>query len=161
MLEMSKIASDFKHGIKFSIGGFCIIQEKCKVGYNVNIQHFVLLKKGTIIGNHCYIDSYVRSSGQNRIGNNVTIRFGATIGREVTIEDDVFISPNVGTMFKNHLGGQKGGIVIGKGSFIGTNAIIGAGVKIAPGSVIGAMALVTKDIVQKGTYIGIPAKRID
>ncbi len=157
---MSRIANDFKHGKRFSIGGFCIIQENCSVGHNVDIQHFVLLKKGTVIGNDCYIDSYVRSSGQNKIGNNVTIRFGATIGREVTIEDNVFISPNVGTMFKDHLGGQKGGIVIGEGTFVGTNAIIGAGVKIAPKSVIGAMSLVTKDIVKAGTYVGIPAKRI-
>lgn len=157
---MSKIAHDFKYGIKFSIGGFCIIEENCSVGYNVDIQHFVLLKKGTIIGNHCYIDSYVRSSGENRIGNNVKIRFGATIARKVVIGDNCFISPNVMTIYSDHKGQEKGGIVIGEGTFVGTNAVINAGVKITSNVVIGAMSLVNKNIVRPGTYVGIPAKRI-
>lgn len=158
---MNKIAKDFKCGKKVRIGGFCIIRDNCIIGHNVTINHFVLLKEGTKIGNNCYIDSFVRSSGFNQIGNNVTIRFGSTIARNVIIADNVFISPNVMTIYSDHKGKKsKGFIVIGKGTFIGTNAVIQAGVKIAPKTVVGALSLVTKDILEPGIYTGIPAKKV-
>ena len=91
MKSTNIIASDFKHGSDFSIQNFCIIEEGCVVGNNVKIGNYVYLKKGTIIGDDVFIDSYVKSSGQNRIGSRVTIRFNATIAREVIVEDDVFI----------------------------------------------------------------------
>lgn len=153
------IDPSFKHGKKFSIGNFCIIQEDCEVGDNVTIKDYVRLAKGTKIGNNCIIDSFVKSSGQNKIGNNVTIRYDSIIARGVTIEDDVFISPQVMTIYLTHKKDKKGGIVIGKGAFIGTNVTIGAGVKIGPKVVIGAKALVTKDCLEPGVYIGIPARR--
>ena len=154
------VSEDFKHGKNFSMGNHCIIQEGCEVGDNVRLEHFVLLKKGTKIGNNVYVDSYVKSSGGNSIGSNVTLRFNATVAREVTIEDDVFISPNVMTIYSDHTGMSHPGIVIGKGCHIGTNAVINHGVKIASGTVIGALSLVTKDILLPGIYIGIPAIKI-
>lgn len=157
---MNKIAKDFQYGKKLQMGGFCVIQENCSVGDHVDIQHFVLLKEGTKIGNNCYIDSFVRSSGNNQIGNNVTLRFGSTIARQVIIKDNVFISPNVMTIYSDHKGKSKGRIIIGKGAFIGTNTVIQAGVKIAPKTVIGALSLVTKDILDPGIYVGIPAKKV-
>ena len=98
------VADDFKHGKNFSMGNYCIIQEGCEVGDNVRLEHFILLKEGTKIGNDVYVDSYVKSSGANEIGSQVTLRFNATIAREVTIEDGVFISPNVMTIYKDHEG---------------------------------------------------------
>jgi UDP-2-acetamido-3-amino-2,3-dideoxy-glucuronate N-acetyltransferase len=154
------VADDFEHGENFSMGNYCVIQEGCKVGDNVRLEHFVLLKKGTEIGDDVYVDSYVKSSGGNRVGSRVTLRFNATIAREVTVEDDVFISPNVMTIYKDHEGQACPGTVIGKGSHIGTNAVIGPSVKIAPGSVVGALAFVGRDIETPGIYVGIPAKKL-
>jgi len=154
------VAEDFKHGKNFSMGNYCIIQEGCEVGDNVRLEHFVLFKKCTKIGDNVYVDSYVKSSGDNEIGSNVTLRFNATIAREVTVEDNVFISPNVMTIYSDHKGKAHPGIVIGKGVHIGTNAVIGHGVKIFQGSVVGAMAYVIRDIVYPGIYVGIPAKKI-
>ena len=51
------------------------------------------------------------------------------------------------------------GIVIGSGTHVGTNAVIGPGVKIAPNTAMGAMAYVTKDCKGPGIYVGIPAKK--
>ena len=154
------VAADFKHGKNFTMGNYCVIQEGCEVGDDVKLEHFVLLKKGTKIGNNVYVDSYVKSSGGNQIGSDVTLRFNATIAREVTVEDGVFISPNVMTVYSDHEGKAHPGTVIGKGSHIGTNAVIGHGVKIAPKTVLGAMSLVTKDIEEPGIYVGIPAKKV-
>jgi len=153
------IADDFKHGENFKCGSFVKIDKDVVVGNDVVIENFVLLKPGTRIGNNVFVDSYVRSSGSNKIGNNVTLRFGCTIAREVTVEDDVFVSPNVMTIYSRHTGEKVGGTVIGKGTHVGTAAVIGPGVKIAPNSIIGAQAYASKDITEPGIYVGVPAVR--
>jgi acetyltransferase-like isoleucine patch superfamily enzyme len=163
-MELGKfcdVANDFKHGKNFKCGSFVKIDKDVIVGDDVTIENFVLLKSGTRIGNNVFVDSYFRSSGNNKIGNNVTLRFGSTIAREVSVEDDVFISPNVMTIYSSHTGEKIGGTVIGKGTHVGTAAVIGAGVKIVPGSVIGAQAYVSKDINEAGVYVGVPAVKKD
>jgi len=153
------IADDFKHGENFKCGSFVKIAPDVIVGDNVTIENYVLLKSGTRIGNNVFVDSYVRSSGNNKIGNDVTLRFGSTIAREVIVEDGVFISPNVMTIYSRHTGEKVGGTVIGANSHIGTAAVIGAGIKIAPETVIGSMAYVSKDCKEPGIYVGVPAKK--
>ncbi len=154
------IADDFEHGEDLEMGCYCVIGENCKVGNNVKMGNFVLLKPGTVIGDDTFVDSYVKSSGQNRIGSNVTLRFNATIAREVTVEDGAFVAPNVMTIYSTHENVVKGGTVIGRGAYIGTNAVIGPGLKIAPGTIVGALSFVAKDIEQPGVYVGIPAKML-
>lgn len=155
---MASISPDLRIGSDVKIGRNAVILGGCVVGDHTRIEHFVLLKELTVIGDNCFIDSYVRSSGHNIIGNNVTIRFGSTMCREITVEDNVFVSPNVMTIYVTYEGIKIGGTIIGQGSVIGTGTVINAGVKICPGAVIGAMSLVTKDITRKGIYTGIPAK---
>jgi acetyltransferase-like isoleucine patch superfamily enzyme len=154
------IADDFQHGARFKMGHYCIIEENCVVGDDVTLGHFVLLKKGTVIGDRVFVDSYVKSSGDNQIGDDVVLRFNATIAREVTVENGVFISPNVMTVYSTHERERKGGTIIGADSHIGTNAVIGPGVEIAPGTVVGALAYVNRDTEEDRIYIGIPAKRM-
>lgn len=160
MKSTNIIASDFKHGSDFSIQNFCIIEEGCVVGNNVTIGNYVYLKKGTIIGDDVFLDSYVKSSGQNRIGNRVTIRFNATIAREVTVENDVFISPNVMTIYSTHKMQKKGGTHIGRKAFIGTNAVLAPNVIIGENAIIGALAYVGENCDPGCTYVGIPAKKV-
>jgi acetyltransferase-like isoleucine patch superfamily enzyme len=48
---------------------------------------------------------------------------------------------------------------VGKRAFIGTNATLAAGIKIAEGVVVGSKAFVTRDCpVENGIYIGMPAR---
>lgn len=147
-----------KFGENVKMGHFCVIEKDVIIGNNVEIGNYVLLKSGTIIGDNCYIDSYVRSSGNNIIGKNVTIRFGATIARNVELEDDVFISPNVMTVYKKYTGEESKKTLIKKGAFIGTAAVIGPNITIEEGVVIGAQAFASKDCLTKnGIYTGVPA----
>lgn len=157
---MNYVSEDFKHGNNFKIGKFCIIEENVTVGNNVEICNYVELKKGTVIGDNCFIDSKVISSGNNRIGNNVIIRYHAIIAKTVNIMDNVFIAPNVMTIFSKASGEQIPNTTIGSGAFIGTAAVLSAGVKIAPNCIIGEMSLVRKDCNEEALYCGIPAKKI-
>lgn len=154
------IHPSFKCGSNFKIGNFCTIEDDCIVGDNVDIQNYVLLKKGTVIGNNCYIDSYVRSSGDNIIGNNVILRFGSTIARKVYIEDDVFISPNVMTVYSLPDGSKSLGTYIKNKVFIGTAAVIAPNIVIGEEAIIGTNSFVNKDCEAKGVYVGNPAKKI-
>ncbi|MBF0275484.1 MAG: N-acetyltransferase [Nitrospinae bacterium] len=121
----------------------------CKIGNNCFIGPFVEIQKGVIIGDRCRIQTH------------------AFICELVTIGNDCFISH--GVKFVNDLfcnGGPAMGdkslwkqTVIGSNVSIGTNATI-LPVKIVDNVVIGAGAVVTKDIIEPGTYVGNPARRI-
>jgi UDP-2-acetamido-3-amino-2,3-dideoxy-glucuronate N-acetyltransferase len=154
------IHSTFKHGKNFKIGNFCIIEEDVSVGDNVDIQNYVLLKKGTQIGSNCYVDSYFRSSGDNVIGDNVTLRFGSTVARKVFVRNGVFISPNVMTVYSLPDGSKSAATVIGENCFIGTAAVLAPNITIKSESIIGANSFVNKSIIERGVYAGNPARKI-
>lgn len=139
---------------------FCIIGEDCIIGYKTRIRSHVELRKKTIVGADCYVDSGVKSSGLNRIGNRVTLRYDAIIARGCDIGDDSYICPQVMTNNLDHNGQEVGGAKILPGCFIGTNSTIGAGITLAAKTIIGSKAMVTKDIDIAGVYIGVPAKRV-
>ena len=164
---MNVIHPSFKHGSNFQIGEFNHIFEDVVVGDYVRIRSYVELRPKTLIGNGCYLDSGVKSSGQCRIGDRVTLRYDSIIARGVEVEDDVFISPQLMTENVNHRGEEVGGAKIGVGDwdgsteyrvFIGTNVTLAAGIVIVPGVVIGSKANVRKDITESGVYVGSPAK---
>ena len=157
----NKIADDFKRGFNLTIGYFNRVEENVSVGENVTIKNYVELRNGTRIGNDCYIDSRVSTSGGDncRIGNNVTLRYAAIIARNVIIEDDVFISPQVGFINIPFKGTKTDKPTrIGKGALIGFNVTIREGITIAPGVIVGAKANVTRDLLKTGTYVGNPAR---
>jgi len=147
-------------GDNVTIGDYCKIMDDCRIGNGTLVKDHVRLAKKTLIGENCVIDSFVKSSGMNKIGDNVTLRYDAIIAREVVVEDDAFVSPQVMTIYKTAQREKLGGIVIGRGAFIGTNVTLSHGVKIGPECIIGSKALVTKDCLEKGIYVGVPAKLI-
>jgi acetyltransferase-like isoleucine patch superfamily enzyme len=141
------------------IGHFCVITG-ARIGTLTKIQSYVELRKGTVIGEDCYIDSGVKMSGNCVLGNNVTVRYDAIIARGCEIGDGSYVSPQVMFVNVSAKGAEVGGAKVGKNVFIGTNATIGHGVTICDNAIIGAKALVVKDIDEPGTYVGIPARRI-
>ncbi len=157
--ENCVIHPSVKFGENVKVGNNCVIMEGCEIGDETVVEHFVLLKKGTKIGNNCYVDSYVRSSGDNLIGDNVTLRFGSTIAREVIIKNNAFISPNVMTIYSTHEGKKMPGTIIGERAHVGTAAVIGPSINIGDDVVIGAMAFVSKHCEEPGIYLGVPAKK--
>lgn len=55
---------------------------------------------------------------------------------------------------------KRGSVVIGKYCFVGAGVVIIPGIKICDEVIIGAGAVVVKDITEPGTYAGVPAKKI-
>jgi len=137
-----------------------IIADDVVIGKGTVLKHFIELREGTVIGENCYIDSRVSTSGDCQIGDRVTLRYGAIIARGVYIGDDVFIAPNV--MFINIPFTRKRTrfTVIEKGVKIGTGSVINDGVRIVEGTIIGALSFVRKDILEPGVYAGNPLRRL-
>jgi acetyltransferase-like isoleucine patch superfamily enzyme len=118
----------------------------CSIGDDSFVGPFVEIQKGAVIGKRCRIQSH------------------SFICDLVTVGDDCFISH--GAMFINDAfttGGPAGkpelwrSTRIGTGVSIGTNATI-MPVTICDGAVVGAGAVVTKDITEPGFYVGNPAR---
>jgi len=120
---------------------------------------------GCTIGDDCFIGPFVEIQRGVVIGNRCRIQSHAFICELVTIGNDCFISH--GAMFINDLfagGGPAKGrrdlwrsTKVGNAVSIGTNATI-LPVTICDGAVIGAGAVVTKDITAPGIYVGNPAR---
>lgn len=161
------IHPSFKHGKNLKLGEFNHIHEGVEVGDNVKILSYVELRKGTVIGNDVYIDSGVKSSGDNQVRDRVILRYDSILAKGVLIKPDVFIAPQVMTENLNHNGVPIGGAHIGIGEwdeetryrvFVGTNVTLAAGIEICSGVVIGSKSNVRKSITTPGLYFGNPAR---
>lgn len=159
--QYNNISPDFEYGKKFSIGSFNVILHDVIVGNNVDIQHHTLLKPRTVIGNDCYVDSYVLTSGDCKIGNNVILRYRTIIARNVIIEDNNFFTAGVKTIYLDHSAqATKRSLLIKEGNFFGDNVIIMGGITVAENCVFGASTFINKDTEPMGVYVGTPARRI-
>jgi len=122
---------------------------ECKLGDDCFVGPFVEIQKGVVIGKNCRIQSHSFICELVIIGND------CFIGHGVMFINDTFSDgkPAAGDQSK----WKKTNI--GNNVSIGSNATI-LPVSICDGAVIGAGAVVTKDIKKKGVYAGNPAKRL-
>ncbi len=140
-----------------------------KLGKNVSIHCFVNLY-GCSIGDDSRVGSFVEVQKNANVGARCKISSHTFICEGVTIEDDVFVGH--GVMFINDLDpratadgkpqGEADWTVVPtrvcKGASIGSNATIVGGVTIGEGSLIGAGAVVTKDVPAGVVVVGNPAR---
>ena len=147
-------------GADVEVGNHCVIDDGVVIGRGTRIMSHVELRRGVVIGEDCYIDSGVTCTGSACIGDRVTLRNNVVIARGCNIGDDCFICPQVMFNNLNHLKVAVGGAHVGNDVFIGTQSVIGAGLKVAALSIVGACSMVTKDIKSAGVYLGVPAKRV-
>ena len=122
---------------------------------------YIELRNNTTIGEDCYLDSKVSSSGNVIVNNNVTLRYDTILARGVEIGANTYVCPRVMTNNLDSGKTQIGGAKIGKKCFIGTNTVLQHGIEITDGVTTGSMSFVNKDITEKGIYFGNPAKKYE
>lgn len=86
------------------------------------------------------------------LGAGVLVNSNASIGHETRVGDCVNVGPGVA------LGGR---CTIGAGSYLGIGCSTLEGLTLAPGTIVGAGAAVLRDTSKSGTYVGVPARRLD
>lgn len=132
--------------------------KNCKIGERTILWNFVNLY-GCQIGNDCMIGSFVEIQNNVQIGNNVRISSHTFICSKVKIGNNIFIGH--GVVFINDLLPPRTEkywekTIIEDGVSIGSNATI-LPVRIGKNSIIGAGAVVTKDVPPDSIVVGNPA----
>jgi acetyltransferase-like isoleucine patch superfamily enzyme len=135
-----------------------------KVGKNTRIWAFVHILKGAKIGANCNICEHCFIENDVVLGDNVTIKCGVYLWDGVRIEDNVFIGPNA--TFTNDLyprskvyPNKRPRLLIKEGASIGAASVLLPAVTIGKYALIGAGAVVTKDVGDYELVYGNPASR--
>lgn len=139
------------------------VVETHKIGEGTNVWQFVVVLKGAEIGKNCNVCAHCFIENEVLIGDNVTIKSGVYLWDGITLEANVFVGPNV-TFTNDRYPKSKNAafklenILVKKGASIGAGSIILPGLEIGESSLIGAGALVTKNVPSRAIVVGSPAK---
>lgn len=142
-----------------------IIDEGCKIGAGTKIWHFSHVMPNCEIGSNCNIGQNVVVSPGVILGKNVKVQNNVSIYTGVICEDDVFLGPSM--VFTNIINPRSAVIrrdqyvktLVKKGASIGANSTIICGNTIGEYALIGAGAVVTKDVLPYALMIGNPARQ--
>lgn len=135
------------------------------IGDKTKIWQFTIILEEAVIGDNCNINSHCFIENHVQIGSNVTIKSGVYLWDGITIEDNVFIGPNA-TLTNDLYPRSKRypsefmKTIVKRGASIGANATILPGVTIGERAMVGAGAIITKDVPAYALVIGTPAKQI-
>lgn len=141
-----------------------VIDEGCEIGKGTRVWHFCHLTTGCTIGQNCNIGQNVFIAANVILGNNVKVQNNVSLYDGVTCGDDVFIGPSA--VFTNVINPRSAisrknefkKTIIKKGASIGANATIICGTGIGEYALIGAGAVVTKDVSPYELVTGNPAR---
>ena len=122
----------------YNVNWATIVHPSAQVAFNVEIG------KGTVVMANAVINVCAT------IGEHCIINTGSIIEHDNVIENYVHISPSAA------LGGT---VRVGANSHVGIGAAVSNNIDICSGCTIGAGAVVVKNIIEKGIYIGVPARR--
>lgn len=140
------------------------VDEGAVIGDGTKIWHFSHVLSGAQIGERCSLGQNVNVGSRAVIGNGVKIQNNVSIYDDVIIEDDVFCGPSC--VFTNVINprafverkDEYKKTVVKKGASIGANATIVCGVTIGEYALVGAGAVVTKDVPPYALVYGSPAR---
>lgn len=150
------------------------IIETDKIGQGTRIWAFAHILNGAQLGSDCNIGDHVFIEGGAVVGNRVTVKNLVMIWDGVTLEDDVFVGPNVvftndrrprspraqaaTERYSNRAWLSK--TIVKAGASVGANSTILSGITLGTYSMVGAGAVVTRDVAAHALVVGIPAKQV-
>ncbi len=143
-----------------------IIDDVVTIGAGTKIWLFCHVLGNTRIGANCSLGQNVMVGSNVMIGDGVRIQNNVSIYDGVTLEDEVFCGPSC--VFTNvrtprafvSRRGEFAPTLVRRGASIGANATIVCGVTIGPYAMIGAGAVVTRDVADYALVVGNPARRV-
>ena len=151
------------------------IQSGTRIGHLVTIYSGTNIAKNVFIGDHASIRENVSVGEASVIGMAAVVELNTTIGKsctiqtqayvtgDTTLEDDVFIGPCVSMSNDKYMGAAEyslKGPFIKKGVKIGNNASLLPNITIGNNTMIGAGAVVTKDMDEYIIAAGVPARTL-
>jgi UDP-2-acetamido-3-amino-2,3-dideoxy-glucuronate N-acetyltransferase len=151
--------------IIFTAHPTAVVDPAARIGRGCKIWHFSHIMKDCELGDGCNIGQNVVVSPGVILGNNVKVQNNVSIYTGVICEDDVFLGPSC--VFTNVINprsaiarkDQYRATRVKRGASIGANATIVCGHDIGAYALIGAGAVVTKDIPDYALVMGNPARQ--
>ncbi len=136
-----------------------------QVGRDTRVWAFVHILPGARIGAECNICDHVFIENEVVLGDRVTVKSGVQLWDGATLEDDVFIGPNVTftndpTPRSRQRPAEWPQLTVRKGASIGANATLLPGITIGRYAMVGAGAVVTRSVPPHAVVVGNPARII-
>ena len=149
------------------IKGSTEIGQECRIGPHVYIEDakigdrsdcgpFAKLRRGTQIAEDVHIGSFAELV-RSKVGRGSAVPHVSYLG-DTDLGEDANIG--AGTITANFDGTKKNRTVIGDGAFVGVDTMLVAPVKLGKGARTGAGSVVTKDVPDGATAVGVPARVI-
>ena len=143
-----------------------VIDAGCCIGRGTVVWHFSHLMSECVVGERCSIGQNVVISPGVVLGNGVKVQNNVSVYTGVTCEDDVFLGPSC--VFTNVINPRSAvprkdefrPTRVERGASIGANATIVCGHTIGAYALIGAGAVVTRDVPPYALVVGNPARHI-
>ena len=140
-----------------------VVDEVCRIGSGSKVWHFSHLMSGAVLGENCNIGQNVFIASGVTLGNGVKVQNNVSIYEGVTCEDEVFLGPSM--VFTNVVNPRSAvcrkdafaPTHVGRGATIGANATVVCGHNIGAYALVGAGAVVTKDVPPFALMVGNPA----
>ncbi|WP_319591543.1 DapH/DapD/GlmU-related protein [uncultured Draconibacterium sp.] len=142
-----------------------VIDEGAQIGSGSKIWHFSHVMSSAKIGADCILSQNVFVGNKVKIGNNVKVQNNVSVYEGVICEDDVFLGPSM--VFTNVINPRSGverkeefkPTRVKKGATVGANATVICGVTLGEYCMVGAGAVVTKDVKAFALVTGVPARQ--
>ena len=140
-----------------------IVDEGSEIGDGSRVWHFTHVMSGARIGRNCRIGQNCFVGARAVLGDGVKLQNNVSVYDLVTLEEDVFVGPSA--VFTNDINPRaaypKGGkwipTLVKKGATIGANSTILCGITLGSNCLVGAGAVVTKDVPDHAVVVGNPA----
>ena len=135
------------------------------IGARTRVWQFVVILPKAVIGDDCNICSHCFIENDVVVGDRVTVKSGVQLWDGVRLEDDVFVGPNV-TFTNDRLPRSRvypdafPRTLVRRGASIGGGATILPGLQIGERAMVGAGAVITKDVPARAIVVGSPARVI-
>jgi UDP-2-acetamido-3-amino-2,3-dideoxy-glucuronate N-acetyltransferase len=145
-----------------------IIDEGAVIKRGTKIWHFSHVMGGAVIGEKCVLGQNVFVAPNVTIGDNVHLQNNVSVYEGVVLENDVFCGPSMvftnvkypRSAFPVSGPGEYVKTIVRRGATLGANCTIVCGVEIGENAVVGAGAVVTRDVTPHSVVVGVPARRI-
>ena len=142
------------------------VDDGVTLGKGTKVWHFCHSQSGATLGENCSLGQNVNIGPNVKIGNGVRIQNNVSVYEGVEIEDNVFLGPSC--VFTNVLmprldrpaQGKYERTLVREGASLGANCTIVCGHTIGRHALVGAGAVVTKDVPDYAIVAGVPAKII-
>lgn len=143
-----------------------IIDEGATIGAGCAIWHWTHVCAGAVLGENCSLGQNVFVGNDVRVGSQVKIQNNVSVYDAVTLEDGVFCGPSM--VFTNVYNpratvsrkDQYRRTLVRRGATLGANCTVICGVTIGAYAMVGAGAVVTRDVPAHGLIVGVPAKQV-